>query len=285
MRRARPHSSRALPVASPGARNGIITPSGRNGSMILQAEWCSRSQCRRSTCNGCSGWTVRWRRSRSSKGFASTASCRKCAVRSCSCTAKATSRFRLRSRRNVLTQSAPSTRRSRFSPARKAAFIIVRWTMSPSACTPCGTGSPMCCTAVRSGGLGPVYHLDPIENLAQVPPRNLNVVALCERNGVIGGRIDVEGGGGQAGHGKAAGCCDQRDQAFEPHRFLRRGIAGIAQALAGEHLVRDRKAHLLARIRESRRLARVDCLDHRLLDPDAERVAHLRVPGIARIPV
>src|SRR5262249_45910822 len=65
-------------------------------------------------------------------------------------------------------------------PARKAAFIIVRSTMSPSACTRCGTGSPMCCSAARSGGLGPVYPLDPIENLAEVPLRNLNVIVVLQ---------------------------------------------------------------------------------------------------------
>src|SRR4029453_5374733 len=55
--------------------------------------------------------------------------------------ARATNRFRSRSRKNASPPSARSTRRSRCSSARRAAFITVRSTTSRSACTTCGTGS------------------------------------------------------------------------------------------------------------------------------------------------
>ena len=47
-------SSRASPVASPGARSGTTTPSGRSGSTSSPPARCCRSRCRPSICNGCS---------------------------------------------------------------------------------------------------------------------------------------------------------------------------------------------------------------------------------------
>jgi len=92
-RRAPPRSSRALPAAWPGARNGIITRSGPSAWMSWPRARCCRSRCRRNICSGCSAFPAMRPRSRSSKASASTASCRRCAVHSCCCTAPATSRY------------------------------------------------------------------------------------------------------------------------------------------------------------------------------------------------
>src|SRR5712691_11386015 len=51
MRHARPRSSRVSPAASPGARSGITTPSGRSGSTSSPPARCCRCRCRRSTSN------------------------------------------------------------------------------------------------------------------------------------------------------------------------------------------------------------------------------------------
>src|SRR3984957_5412270 len=67
-------------------------------------------------------------RARSSRASASTASCRKCAARSCWCTAAATSRSRWRWRSNASTRSARHRRPSRCSTARKAASTTARST-------------------------------------------------------------------------------------------------------------------------------------------------------------
>jgi hypothetical protein len=108
---------------------------------------------------------------------------------------------------------------------------------------------------------------------------------IPQRHRIIRRRIDLERGGGDAGHGKRADRGDHRHQALEPHCLLGGGVALLAQALVGEDLARHSEARALARVGQARRLARVDRVDDRLLDADGKRVAHLRVPGITRVPV
>ena len=76
-RRGPPRSSRGLPAASRGARNGTITLSGQSGSTSLPPARCFPSRFHLSICSGSSACRARRRRSRSSKGFGSTVSCRR----------------------------------------------------------------------------------------------------------------------------------------------------------------------------------------------------------------
>jgi hypothetical protein len=48
-----------------------------------------------------------------------------------------------------------------------------------------------------------------------------------QRRRIIRRRIDLERGGGDAGHGERADRGDQRHQALEPHRFFRSGVARV----------------------------------------------------------
>src|SRR5579862_9518601 len=65
--------------------------------------------------------------------------------------APATSKSRSKSRRSFTRRSAPSRRRSKCSPARKAASIIARSTTPPSAFIICGIGSPTFSTPANKG--------------------------------------------------------------------------------------------------------------------------------------
>jgi hypothetical protein len=106
-----------------------------------------------------------------------------------------------------------------------------------------------------------------------------------QRHRVIRRRIDLERAGGDAGHRERADHGDQRHQVLRPHRLFRGGVARVAEPLVGKDFFRDRETGALARVGEARCLVRVDRLDDRRLDADGERVAHLRVPGIARVPM
>jgi hypothetical protein len=55
-------------------------------------------------------------------------------------------------------------------------------------------------------------------------------------------RIDLKGGGGETRHRKAADRCDQHQQALEPYRLFRGGIAFVAQALVGGNFARHGNA-------------------------------------------
>src|SRR5262249_4221287 len=59
----------------------------------------------------------------------------------------------------------------------------------------------------------------------------------------------------------------------------------VAQALVGENFARHDETGALARVVETRRLARVDRIDNTLIDADGKRAAHLREPGIFGVPV
>src|SRR5881227_767173 len=72
---------------------------------------------------------------------------------------------------------------------------------------------------------------------------------------------------------------------LQPQRLFRCGVARFAQPLVGENFACHGKARSLACVRQVRRLARVDRIDDWLLDADGKRVARLRVPGIARVPM
>jgi hypothetical protein len=57
---------------------------------------------------------------------------------------------------------------------------------------------------------------------------------LFRQRGRVGGRrADPKRRGGQTGHRKTAGRCDQRHQALQPHRLFRDSVAVVAQVVLG----------------------------------------------------
>ena len=109
---------------------------------------------------------------------------------------------------------------------------------------------------------------------------------LRQRHRVVRRRIDAERACRQARHGKAARGRDHRHQVFEPHRRQapsRRFHRSSPCGRAARSPPRSRFAR--ARPRAPACTARIDRVDDRLLDTDRQRIAHLRIPRIARVPV
>src|SRR5215468_1491916 len=89
-----------------------------------------------------------------------------------------------------------------------------------------------------------------------------------ERCWVVGRWIDLKGSRRETRHGKTARQWHQRYQAFQPHRLFGSGIGFAAEALVCEQFARHGKARPLARICQTRGLARIYGINDRLIEAD-----------------